>query len=330
MYETLCADFVRHNPSFDEDGPVNEPIHPNNLARMRYIDEHPALPGQVDSLYKEHLPVSGNGNAPAALNSNGEGQQLVPAAVGARSMPAAGPSEIQRLRAEVRQLNVRDQQHQIQIHHHERVISVLLDNGARQANRLAAIEELLLPTTSALPSTLASSQDHGFNFPQIVPRRRSMIHAGQEILVAQPQPLSFSTAKAMSSSFSDVETVYSSANSSREARALQCPSLTSDTTAATQHFGVPMNVPRYGLLGSADPNDSIKEREQTFQLAWGSFSQDDSFTPEETFVPEPVLIANERPTQEQEPVCPTCGEKMRQIGDLCVTCFPQLPSLEGT
>jgi hypothetical protein len=332
MYETLCADFIRHNPSFDDDGPVDEAIQPNNLARMRYIDEHPVLPGQVDSLYKEHLPVSGNGNAPAALNSIGEGQQLVPAAVGAR-LPAAGPSELQRLHAEVRQLNVRDQKRQVQVHHHQRVISVLLDISTRQAERITAIEESLLPTTVPLPSASGNSQTHALDYSQTASQfhRHSMIFADQELLFAQPQTLTFPTAKAMSSSsFSEVDTLYSTANPSQELHTLRCPSLISDTTATTQDFGVPTSVPRYGPIGSEDPNDSIKEREQTFQLVWGSINEDESFPLEETLIPEPGFNANERPMQDQEPVCSTCGDKMRLFGDLCATCFSRWPSLEGT
>jgi hypothetical protein len=327
MYETLCADYIRHNPSFDEEGPLDEAIQPNNLARMRYINEHAALPGQVESLYQKDLQDSGNGNAPAALNSIGESHQLVPAAVGAHSMPTAGPSELQLLRAEVRQLSVRDQQRQAQVLQHQRVITVLLDDNSRHAKRLAAMEGLLLPTDSENPQAYG----HDYSHPAQQIDCQSVIIDNQELMVVHPQHLNFPTTKYLSpSSFSDGDILYSSANPTHELHPLQCPSLVSDTTATTQDFRTSTNVFRYGLPGGEDPNDSMKEKQRSFQHAWGVTSQDDYFTLEETIVPESASNANERAAQEHEPVCSVCGDKVCQVGDLCTACSPPWPSLEGT
>jgi hypothetical protein len=328
MYETLCGDCVRHNPSFDDDGAVDQTIQPNNLARMRYIDEHPALPGQVNSLYKEHIPVSGNGNAPAAMNSH----ELVPAAAGALPLPAAGSSssELQQLRAQIRKLHTREQERQVQVHHHQNAIAFLLDVGARQANRIAAIEELLLPTTSASSSTTELSQNQGLGRLQVSTRfeLQSIILDDEELFVARPQPLSFSSRK---TSYSNVETLHSTANPPREQYTLRCPSLTSDTTAPIQPFETPTNhLPSYTLIGGEDPNDSIKEKEQSFQLAWGSTSDDEFITLEDIPIMEPTSEAGGQVTQDQEYACPTCGDKTLQLGNLCISCFSHCPSLEGT
>jgi hypothetical protein len=327
MYETLCGDYARHNPSFDDDGAVDQTILQNNLARMRYIDEHPKLPGQVGSLYKEHMPVSGNGNAPAAMNSH----ELVPAAVGAFPLPAAGSStsELQHLRAQVRQLHVREQERQVQVHHQQQAIAFLVDVEARQAKRIAAIEKLLLPTTSALPSTIELSPNQDLDSLQASTRFRphSVISNDEDLLVARPQPLSFANQK---SSYSNVVTPYSTTNPSWERHAVRCPSLTSDSTAPTQNFEIPTSLPRYTLIGGEDPNISIKDREQSFQLAWGSTFEDEFITLEDVHVVEPTLGVDGESAQDQEHACPSCGDKTLHVGKLCAHCFSLWPPLEGT
>jgi hypothetical protein len=331
MYETLCADFVRHNPSFDENDPIDDPIQPNNLARMRFIAESPLLPGQVDSLYKKDTPVSGNGNAPAALNSNGEGQLVTAAAVGARSMSAADPSsELQQLRAQVQQLNVRDQQLQVQVRQHQQAIALLLNVGARQEKRMAAIEELLLPTTSVITTTLENAYIEGPSYSyvqqQVSPRfgTQSVSLPDHDLFVVTPQLFTLSTFKVPSSSSSDVETLYSSAQLSRDNSALRCPSLTSESTATSQNFEVPANVARYGPVGlGEDPNDAIKERQQAIQLVWGSTTQDEPSALESSSSPGPSPGAHD----DEDSVCSYCGDKKFHGRD-CTNCM--WTSLDGT
>lgn len=80
MYETLCGDGVRHNPSFDEDGPVNQTIESNNRVRMQFIAQQPLLQGQVPPLVKLASPSSaGNGQPPptSQADSSQPHQQLV-------------------------------------------------------------------------------------------------------------------------------------------------------------------------------------------------------------------------------------------------------------
>jgi hypothetical protein len=89
LYETLCADGVRHNPSFDDDTPVDSAIQSNNRVRMQLLSQQPLAIGQVPSLAKQlGSPASGNGMAPPVERADEYRQQLVP--VGAMSLQA-GP-----------------------------------------------------------------------------------------------------------------------------------------------------------------------------------------------------------------------------------------------
>lgn len=55
LYETLCGDEIRHNPSFDDDEPTmdDEGLKSSNRLRMRILDERKLAPGQVPSLSKQ-------------------------------------------------------------------------------------------------------------------------------------------------------------------------------------------------------------------------------------------------------------------------------------
>jgi bacterioferritin-associated ferredoxin len=88
LYETLCADGVRHNPSFDDDTPVNGAVQPNNRVRMQFLSQQPLAPGQVPSLARRlGSSASGNGVAPPVERAEEQRQQLVP--VGTNTLQAA-------------------------------------------------------------------------------------------------------------------------------------------------------------------------------------------------------------------------------------------------
>ncbi|KIW04135.1 uncharacterized protein PV09_04943 [Verruconis gallopava] len=90
LYETLCGDGVRHNPSFDEeDGHVAGPIQANNRVRMQLLAQTVLAPGQVPSLARQlgGPPLeTGNGVAPPVRRAEYR-QQFAP--VGATTSPAA-------------------------------------------------------------------------------------------------------------------------------------------------------------------------------------------------------------------------------------------------
>jgi hypothetical protein len=80
LYETLCGDAMRHNPSFDDDEPTidDEGIKPSNRLRMRILDERKLAPGQVPSLSKQlkDTPLSmENGMVPPVVQRVDSSQQ---------------------------------------------------------------------------------------------------------------------------------------------------------------------------------------------------------------------------------------------------------------
>jgi hypothetical protein len=96
LYETLCADGVRHNPSFDDETPVNSSIQSNNRVRMQLLAEQPLASGQVPSLAKQlGSPLAGNGVAPPVerVDELHHRQQLVP--VGASNFLQAASGRAQ-------------------------------------------------------------------------------------------------------------------------------------------------------------------------------------------------------------------------------------------
>jgi hypothetical protein len=319
MYETLCGDGTRHDPSFDHDGPFHEEIPPNNIARMQFIDQLPPLPGQVNSLHKETISASGNGKAPTVWNSDGRGPKLLPATVGANPLPLAGPQltdQVQRLELENQQLRAREQNNQQHIATLQANVVVQKFIGAVRARQLSMMKELLFQSWS---------------LPQMDDQTAiaSPSYESQSLSVVSPQSIVATAWNPRGSSCIDIESMFQVVP--RPSVEAGCPSLISDTTVTTQEKAFPSSTtPQYRLnFGEEDPNTSIKQKAQTYMFTWDSSTILDlpSARGALELEPAPDPFPNEVDGASQMHRCSKCGAvDFNQWDDACGTCQSPWPS----